>query len=50
MAEGINIAQVSFQVQHCKISGSQSQLHIKITFTPPSEISFSFFAILLITF
>lgn len=34
------LAQVSFQVERCKISGSQSQLHIKITFIPPSRIFF----------
>lgn len=34
------LAQVSFQVEHCKISGPKSQLHIRITFTPPSRICF----------
>lgn len=39
MAEGM-LAQASFQVEHYKISGSQSYLHIEITFISPSRVFF----------
>lgn len=42
MAEGM-LAQASFQVEHYKISGSQSYLHIKITFISPSIVFFPYY-------